>query len=307
MLNRALLLLLLLGSAGGSLPKLVPNFPDFKLKIRYTYGHQSTTVQTLYLKGARTRTERESASFLPSASTSPVVLINQCDRKQTIAFDPQHKTFTEWPIIEWSNRLKRGPVHHPQPDGPEVSVAMDSVDTGERRQIGPYLARHVKTTVQIEHAKSTGMPASSEEHDGWCIDLPQLGCEDWGDQSRANAAWLTTTSNERVHLSQRGSGRRGFPVDETSQTTARGQTYETRVELIEASSDSLDPQLFDLPPGYVPALRSPLGTDYSQPDTFGNRAAAYWTYFRQRAAQAFRSGSTGRRQSPCPPAPRASL
>jgi hypothetical protein len=306
-LHRALLLLLLLGAASGSSPKLVvPNFPAFKLKTRHTYGHQSSSVQTLYMQGARTRTESEPGLLPPGASVqAPVTLVTQCDRKQTIAFDPQHKTFTEWPILEWSDRLKHTPVHQPQPAGPEVSVAADSVDTGERRQVGPYLARHVKTTIRIEPAKSTNMPARIEELDGWYIDLPQLGCEDWGDQPQPKGMVLTTIPNERVHFTQTGSGKRGFPVEEISRTTLRGETYETRTELIEASADSLDPRLFDLPPGYVPALRGPLGTDYSQPDTLSNRAAAYWTYFRRRVAQAFQSRSNC--STPCGAAPRASL
>jgi hypothetical protein len=305
-LNRALLSLLLLG-AGGSLPKLVvPNFPSFQLKTRHTYGHQSSSMHTLYMQGARVRTEFKPVLLPPGTSTqAPVTLVTQCDRKRTVAFDPQHKTFGEWPILAWSDRIQRTGVHEPQPDGPEVSVAMDSVDTGERRQVGPYLARHVKTTIRIEPATSTNLPARVEERDGWYIDLPQLGCEDWGDEPQTKGAWLTGYSNERVHFSQTGSGRRGYAVEEISRTSMRGQTYETRVELIEASSDSLDARMFDLPAGYVHALRSPLGTDYSQPDTLGNRVAAYWTYFRQRVAQAFRSRSPC--ATPCGPTQRTSL
>ncbi len=306
-LNRALVLLLLLGAASGSSPKLVvPNFPNFKLKTHHTYGHQSSSVQTLYMQGARTRTEFEQLSFPPGASVqAPVTLVTQCDRKQTIAFDPQHKTFTEWPILEWSDRFKGRDVHQTQPAAPEASVAIDSVDTRERRQVGPYLARHVKTTIRVEPAKSTNMPPRVEERDGWYIDLPQLGCEDWGDLPQPKATWLTTIPNERVHVSRTGSGKLGFAVEEISITTMRGQTYETKVELIEASSDSLDPRLFDLPPGYGHALHTSLGTDYSQPDTLSNRAAAYWTYFRRRVAQAFQSRSNC--STPCGTAPRASL
>jgi hypothetical protein len=149
------------------------------------------------------------------------------------------------------------------------------------------------------------MPQRIEERDGWYIDLPQLGCEDWGDQSQGTVAWLNTIPYERVHLSQTGSGKRGFPVEEISRNTMRGLTYETRTELIEASGDSLDQRLFELPPGFVPALRTPLGTDYSQPDTLSNRAAAYWTYFRRRVAQAFQSRSNC--STPCGATPGASL
>ena len=182
---------------------------------------------------------------------------------------------------------------------------MDSVDTGERRQVGPYLARHVKTTIRIEPAASTNLPPRTEERDGWYIDLPHINCEDRGDQPQTTAAWLTSP-NERVHFSQTGTGKRGYPVEEVSRTTMRGQTYETRMELLEASSDPLDPRLFDLPAGYNPALRSPLGTDYTRPDTLSNRTAAYWTYVRQRLAHAFRSGPSGCQSRP-QPAPRASL
>jgi hypothetical protein len=254
------------------------------------------------MQGARTRTEYDPGIAGTGAPPLPLTILTQCDQKRSVTFDPQHKTFTEWPILEWSERIRNHGVRQPQSPGPEVSVNMDSVDTGERRQVGPYLARRVKTTTRIEPAASTNLPPRVEERDGWYIDLQHVNCED---QPETTSAWLTM-GNERVHFSQTGTGKRGYAVEEVTRTTMRGQTYETRVELLEASSDALSPQLFDLPAGYAPALRSPLGTDYSKPDTISNRAAAYWTYFRQSMARAFRT-SAHPCQPPGHPAPCTSL
>lgn len=291
-LNRALLALLLFSTTGPSHPKLVvPNFPSFRLKTRVRFGARtSSSVQTLYMQGPRTRAEYEPETPTPVPGGEEqlrIIILTQCDRKRTIGFDPQHKTFTEWPIREFGQRGKRSGGRH-EPTGSEVSVNIDSVDTGERRQVGPYLARHVRTTVRIVPGTNATTHPRTEERDGWYIDLGQMNCEDWGDQQPEKVGWLTTTSDKRVQVSHTGSGKRGYPVEEFSKAASSGRTYETRLELVEASSDPIDPQLFDLPAGYVHALQSPLGTDYSKPDTLTNRAAAYWTYIRQRMARASR-------------------
>jgi hypothetical protein len=298
------LLSLFLFGAGIAGPKLVvPNFPSFKIVTRVTFGTRPASVNTLYMQGARTRAEyAHGASSRPEEQQLSIITLTQCDQKRNVGFDPHHKTFIEWPIVDWSERARHQVVRPPQPSGREVAVSIDSVDTGERRQVGSYIARHVKTTTRIEPGANSTAKPSLGESDGWYIDLPSLDCEDWGDREQLNGGWLTTEPNQRVRFSHTGSGKRGYPVEEISKMTAADHTYETRTELLEASSAALDPQLFELPAGYAHALQSPLGTDYSQTDTLSNRAAAYWTYFRQRWARAFQSSSGHWRPRCQPPA-----
>ena len=81
----------------------------------------------------------------------------------------------------------------------------------------------------------------------------------------------------------RGNGRRAYPIIETIQmrngmfVRRDGQTIALTVtstqELIEVTDQVLDTALFNIPPGYRPALaRSRGGPDMSKPDTLTNRA-----------------------------------
>jgi hypothetical protein len=303
----ALLLFVVFGAASTPPKLVVPDFPDFKIKTRITFGTRLASVNTLYMRGARTRAEyNHQASNRPEEQQLSIIMLTQCDRMRSIGYDPQHKTFTEWSILDRSNRVRNPPLQAQQ-SGPEVSISVNSVETGEHRQVGPYVARHVKTTTTVEYPQKASIPSVRTEIDGWYIDLPHLSCEDWGERNHVEVGPLITSPNQRVRYTHTGTGKRGYPVEEIVKSTGNSHSYESRVELLEASSDKLDPKLFDLPAGYTHALQSPLGVDYSRPDTIANRTAAYWTYLRQRMGLAFRS-SSGSCKPRCPsPTPSASL
>jgi hypothetical protein len=55
--------------------------------------------------------------------------------------------------------------------GGEVTVTTDSVDSGERRQVGSYQARHIKTTITVESGSEAVSHKSTTEIDGWYLDL----------------------------------------------------------------------------------------------------------------------------------------
>jgi hypothetical protein len=63
-----------------------------------------------------------------------------------------------------------------------VKVTINTVDTGERRQVGSYSARHVITTTTAAPSPGATTRASESVEDGWHIDLPPAGCWDAGDQ-----------------------------------------------------------------------------------------------------------------------------
>jgi hypothetical protein len=81
-----------------------------------------------------------------------------------------------------------------------------------------------------------------------------------------------------MHVEFRGTGRRGFPIEET--TRRRGEQeppITTSVKLIEFAEAMLDTSLFDVPAGYRPALPRLIGRfDMTKPDTVANRLAASW-------------------------------
>jgi hypothetical protein len=276
-LSSAFSLLILAASVG--FPKfVVPNFPDLTVKTRRTHVDGTTIVNTLYLKGARQRTE----TLYEKPSRSDAInwtAIQQCDEKRSFNINERDKLYTSHEIEDWSERAKRArPVSSLQLFGSEVTVTIDSIDTGDRRQFTHYIARHVKATTRFEPGPDASTPASVEESDGWYIDLPGLGCQD-----RASSGFAFLSGGvrpDRFQFKWLGKAPRGYSIEETLLRTEAGKKTTIKVELLEISEAPLNPSLFELPAGYRLALqKGDGGADLTKPDTVSNRAQYYWTRF----------------------------
>ena len=272
-------------AASVELPKLVvPNFPDLAIKTRHTSGDQkspgqSSEARTLYLKGSRQRTETTTEKPLRGDEINSVA-IWQCDEKRFFFLNRRDKIYNSSVIEDRSEPLKNArPVTVPQMSGAEVTVTIDSVDTGERRQFGHYTARHVRIKTAFEPGPGASMPASVEEIDGWYIDRPGFGCEQ---QPSSGFAFVLGSiggsRRDRLKVNWIGKAPRGYPIEETSVKTSSTDTTVSKIELLEISEVPLSPSLFELPPGYRQALQTAYGgADLTKPDTIFNRANYYWT------------------------------
>jgi hypothetical protein len=269
------LLAVLLLTAPVPMPKLVvPNFPDLTIKTRRTDGDRTSNVQMLYLKGARQRSEYV---MQIAGSNMNGITITQCDEKLRLNLNNKEKTYASFPIEDWATRAKRARPTPPEAmTGADVTVTIDSVDTGERRKIGGHELRRVKTSTKVEPGPGAVTPASVTEVDGWYIDLPGLGCR----ESRGvEFGYLMASSGkrDRVQIKRLGTAPRGYAVEETSRQTLAGRTTISKVELLDFSETPLDESVFEVPAGYSPALPTPRGGfDMTRPDTLGNRLQSYW-------------------------------
>src|SRR6266550_8477496 len=169
--------LILAASVG--LPKfVVPNLPDLAIKTRRTSDNWLSQVNTLYLKGARQRTET-AIEKMAGADAINWAVIQQCDEKRIFNLNERDKLYASSEIEDWSERLRKArPVSLTQTSGTEVMMTINSIDTGERRQFEHYTARHVRVKILVEPSPGASTPASVEETDGWYIDLPGLGCQE---------------------------------------------------------------------------------------------------------------------------------
>jgi hypothetical protein len=158
-LSSAFSLLILAASVG--FPKfVVPNLPDLTVKTRRTSDDRLSQVSTLYLKGARQRTETIIEKMAGADATNWTV-IQQCDEKRTFNLNERDKLYTSHEIEDWSERVKKArPVSMLRMSGAEVTVTTDSIDTGERRQHDRYTARHVRATTRFEPGPGASTPAS---------------------------------------------------------------------------------------------------------------------------------------------------
>jgi hypothetical protein len=267
---------------------VVPDVPDVTIKTRRTIDHPNSTVETeiVFLKHAWQRRERIS-QFPPTVQTKSVpsyITVTRCDERRTLELNPEARTFASSPIEDLKDheqRLRaitsgRSPV---VATGANVTITIDSVDTGERRRVGRFLARHVITTTTTEAEPGASAQAGELIQDGWYIDLPPANCWDWGEHQPILSGSFVRVGSlpDRVHVQRRGSARRGFPIEEISRTHDGDHHPTTRVALIEFSEAPVDHALFTVPPDYRAALpRLHGGFDLTKPDTFRNRLASYW-------------------------------
>jgi hypothetical protein len=258
------------------LPKfIVPNHPDLTIKTRRTSGDGSQ-VDSLYLKGARQRTE--TVVEKPTREAAHWAVIRQCDEKRLLNLNQRDKIYVSSKIEDWSERSRKASPVALARSGAEVMMTIDSIDSGERRQFQHYSARHVIVKIRIEPGPGASTPPSVEETDGWYIDLPGFGCQEQGLSGFARLSVSSGNRQDRFQVKWLGKAPRGYPIEETSVITGPENKTMSKIELLEISEAPLNPSIFELPAGYRQALQTGNGgADLTKPDTVSNRTQYYWT------------------------------
>jgi hypothetical protein len=275
-------------AADGQAPKpLVSATADLTIKTREVAEAKSAPqiTTTMYLKGAWQRRE---TTYGFSSGAKPVtsghIVIVRCDDHASLLLNPATKIFARSKIMPTGSvtvAVTSGywlDSHGQQTGGAEVTTTVNTVDTGERRKVGSYTARHVIKTTTTVPGPGAGTPRSESVEDGWYIDLPSLGCTGEVMTGTMNIA-IASSSNgvpDRVKMQFTGTGRQGFPIEETRRTSDDYGSSTSTLTLLEFSEATLTKSLFEVPKGYRPALRHLGGyADMTQPDTFLNRISAY--------------------------------
>jgi hypothetical protein len=209
------------------------------LKITTTVGGGMT--QTTYIKGKRQRTEMQNPAFT-------MTTIQQCDLRRTVQLNDQTRKYIITPLDETGQPEMSAASGMPQgPQGPArrgavVNVTMTVTDTGERRQMFGYTARHIKTKMVMDAPPEACNPGHNEtETDGWYIDLNvAFSC----DAGQPNVPMRPTRPGctDQYHYKLVGSARLGYPVE-------MGDTF----KVTDISSATLDQSLFEIPQGYTQA------------------------------------------------------
>ncbi|MGZ8847989.1 MAG: hypothetical protein ACXW3C_16135, partial [Pyrinomonadaceae bacterium] len=140
--------------------------------------------------------------------------------------------------------------------GGVVTMTINTVDTGERREMFGFTARHLKRTTMMESGPDACQQQKMKiETDGWYINLEYgLACEKSG-ASMAGGRTAVQGCRDRYTYRRTGPSVLGFPLIET--TTMYGEdgraTFTMNKEVIEISRQPLDAALFDVPAGYTQA------------------------------------------------------
>lgn len=232
---------------------------DFKITIKNTIAGQSSQSTTM-IKGLRERAETNMAMGGMNIST---VNITQCDLRRTIQVNDSARKYMITPMESDSGETDSGGGESatssggPTKRGGVVTMTVNTTDTGERKEMFGFTARHLKRTMTSQ----TSPDACSQnqmrmETDGWYINLEYgLNC---GGSERPPQTGRTATPGgcrDRYQFKRTGPTKLGYPLIET--TTMFGADgsamFSKTTEVIELSRQPLDAALFDVPAGYTEA------------------------------------------------------
>ena len=228
---------------------------DFKITIKQTVGGQ-TTQNTTMIKGLR---QREESSMSVAGMNMNQVNITQCDLRRTIQVNDSARKYLVTPMdaddSDTSAPTAPATTAGPTQTGGVVTMTVNTVDTGERKDMFGFTARHLKRTTTMESGPNSCQQQKMKfETDGWYINLEYgLSCESGRPPQAGRRA--PQGCRDRYQYHHTGPAHLGFPLVET--TTMYGadgsRTFTMTKEVTELSRANLDAALFDVPAGYTQA------------------------------------------------------
>ena len=229
-------------------------FADVKIKSRQTMSGQ-VTENTTYIKGKRSRTEMMNGTMIS---------VTQCDLSRDLQINPNAKTYMV-NLYDDGNSPAAGAVKAaggPVVKGGTMYITTNIRDTGERKQMFGFTARHIIQTMEMESSPDACNPYKSKlEMDMWVIDAEfSLDClNNRRYVPRPNAPNGGCT--DKMVAKTTGTGKSGYPVYQrmTSFDANGKESYTMIQEVVELSRATLDASLFEAPADY---------REVSDPSTF---------------------------------------
>ncbi|OSZ79864.1 hypothetical protein CAP36_00950 [Chitinophagaceae bacterium IBVUCB2] len=235
---------------------------QYKLRqVNSMMGMKSET--TIYVKGMRKRTEGGNMSGMGAKLTT----IEQCDKQRTITINDKKKLYYIEPFSKDAEEIidddakpavktKATPVV--QKAGGVIHMYYNITDTGERKKMYGFTARHIWTTQKIKPSPDACMMKDSMiiKTDGWYIDLPEFNCPIRYTPSNNNGGYQQPDCKDRYVSHRSGKGKLGFPLIEKrtmimGNGAAQTSEFVTDLETLELITGKLDSMLFEIPPGYT--------------------------------------------------------
>jgi hypothetical protein len=233
---------------------------DFKVKYRTTVstagGQGQTSESVTMIKGPRERSENRSGYGYETIS------ITQCDLKRTIQISDNAKKYVITPIETGETATAPtgstpNAASSPVRRGGIVTYTTSVIDTGERKEMFGFTARHVKSSTTIESSPDAcNAIKMRSELDGWYIDLNVgLDCHLGRPPAVPPSRVPRSGCQDQTRFRREGTGKLGFPLIETMRMYGEGGqvTFMTTKEVVELSREPLDIALFDVPAGYTEA------------------------------------------------------
>ncbi|MBS1812794.1 MAG: hypothetical protein JST84_31800 [Acidobacteria bacterium] len=232
---------------------------DLKLSTRISMESFNMD-STVYIKGERERTEQ----MLPGINMQ-MVTIKECDLRRNIQLNDSAKVYKIEPFSDASNTpttitprtapTTPPPTTKPTRKGGVVTINITMTDTGERKEMFGYTARHLKMAMSF----TTSPDACSKgqmrmESDGWYINFRNnFSCQ----EEYVPRAALERSGRSKpdcvdeFRYNVQGNVKMGYPADVTmTMYGENGKPFTMRQQILELSRAKLDQALFEIPPGY---------------------------------------------------------
>ncbi|HKU25049.1 MAG TPA: hypothetical protein VJQ54_06225, partial [Candidatus Sulfotelmatobacter sp.] len=210
---------------------------DLHIKKTISVGGNVVSSTDTSIKGARQRDV-----------TGNQVTLRQCDLKRTLSLNDQLQTYlVQKDAVEEKEQEKK--EDSGSSAGGTIVVTTTITDTGERKTMYGYPARHLKATVAQEpSADACTKQAQSFEIDGWYADV----AKDLGSCAAFNAPVRQASGcADKIVARRRGSGKPGYPlVENITFHNPDGSTMQLGIQTSEISKQTLDAALFEVPKGY---------------------------------------------------------
>lgn len=229
---------------------------DFKITFKQSVSGQ-TMQSTTMIKGQR---ERSESSINAGTYTMTTVNLTQCDMRRTIQINDRARKYLITPMDDGTSSGSTATgtprTGAPATRGGVVTMTVNAVDTGERKEMMGFTARRFKRTTIMESSPDACSQTKMKiETDGWYINLEYgLTCPA-NRSSYSGDATATGGCRDRYVYKTTGPAHIGFPLQET--TTMYGAdgsvTMTMTKEVVEISREPLEAALFDIPAGYTQA------------------------------------------------------
>jgi len=231
------------------------------------------SIITRYFHDSRSRSDSRSvAGHALHPGDKPVytwgprqAFIQQCDARRSLMLNLDAREYTSHELDEHgvAKGFKPAVIEHKEPAKGSVEIFIDSVDTGERKEMFGHTARHIVTRERRVASPDSCQHSMSTETDGWYIDLdvPSVSCH--AVPPRASTAVLSVSSSscsqQKIEVHHTGNAETGFPVKLTATTHAtltqpdgsqKDYTNTFESEVTELSEAPIDPALFEVPAGF---------------------------------------------------------
>ena len=220
---------------------------DVKIKSKQTMSGQSYE-HTTYIKGKRQRSE---------SMNGMMINLTQCDLRRGVQLNSQTKTYMVNPFNDGTAASsgstaavdKNGVVQA----GGRVTMTITTKDTGERKQMFGFTARHLIVTMEMaSSADACNKTNMKTETDGWYIDAEFVLDCDYGVQNYGSYNRRAGGCQDKYETKTIGTAKRGYPVYEkmTMFDESGKETMSMVTEVVELSKATLEAALFEVPGDY---------------------------------------------------------